>query len=107
MDEDVFAKDEQYFQAKIQIRPKLPELLIFVQKQVKKKKNVLIARIEEIKNGFDIYITSQKFARTIGKKLKQSYPKGELKISRTLHTRDKLRSRDVYRGTVLFRLEKD
>ncbi len=40
----------------------------------------------------------------MAKKLSQSF-KGDLKSTRTLHTRDKQRSKELYRVTVCFRKE--
>ena len=47
-------------------------------------------------------ISSNKFARALGKKMKKSF-KGVLKESKKLFGRDKMKSRDLYRVTVCFR----
>ena len=98
----VFAKDN-YFEAVIQLRPYDEEVYLFIEKEIKKRKdNVYISKIVELKSGIDIYISSQKFARTLGPRIKKRFD-GELKMTRTIHTRYKLKSRNVYRATVLFR----
>ncbi|RME55066.1 hypothetical protein D6777_01810 [Candidatus Woesearchaeota archaeon] len=103
MKDNVYSKN-QYFEAVIQLRPYNEEVMRFIENQVKKQDKVFISRVEKLKTGVDIYISSQRFARTLGQKLKRSF-KGELKITKTLFGRDKLKSKDIYRGTVLFRLE--
>ena|SRR3989344_5909627 len=91
-----------YFQAIFQIRPKDNELIKFLEKQVEKNHKVWISKKVNLKTGVDYYISSNKFARQIGKKMKESFP-GELKESVKLFSRDKLRSKDMYRVTVCFR----
>lgn len=94
---------DQYFEAKIQLRPFDEDVYRFIQKMVMERKGVHIARVEKLRGGIDIYISSQRYARTIGDQLKRKFKGWELKISSTLHTRDKLRSKDLYRGTVCFK----
>ena len=101
----VFAKDN-YFEGIVQLRPYDEEVYLFIEKEIKKRKdNVYIAKIVELKTGIDIYISSQKFVRTLGSKLKKRF-KGETKETKTIHTRNRLKSRNVYRATLLFRLKK-
>lgn len=97
---------KDYYEAIIQIRPKDREIFDFLIKQIEDRKNVSISKIVEKKYGNDIYISDKKFARTLGERLKKRF-KGELKTSRKLHTRDRIKSKDVYRVTVCFRKEKD
>jgi len=101
--ENVYSND-QYFEAKIQLRPFNKKVYDFIVKQVSKRKDVLITNEVKLKTGIDIYSTNQRFARSLGKKLKDNF-KGELKITRTLHSRDRLKSKLKYRATVLFRVE--
>lgn len=91
-----------YFEAIIQLRPHDDELVEFVYKQIEKEEHAFISKVVELKEGFDLYVSSNKFALKMGKRLSQSF-KGETKISKTLHTRDKMRSKDLYRMTVCFR----
>jgi len=102
---DIYTKD-QYYEAIIQLRPKSEEIIKFIENQISKRKDVFISKIVEKKFGIDFYITSQRFARSLGKKIKDNFM-GELKITRSLHTRNRQTSRDVYRGTVLFRVKED
>lgn len=95
----------QYFESTIQLRPKDEELLDFVINIVDKNPAVFISLMEEKKEGFDLLFSSNKVAMAIGKKLKKSF-KGELKTSRHIFGRDKLRSKDLWRVTVCFRRDK-
>ena len=69
----------------------------------KRSEAVFVTRIEEQKTGIDIYLTSQKFARSLGPKMKKRFRGWELKMTRKIHTRDKLKSRNVYRATILMK----
>ncbi len=92
-----------YYEAIVQLRPENEELMDFVEKQVYENSKVWISKKIKVKTGVDYYISSNKFARSLGKKLKKSF-RGMLKESKKLHTRDKQTSRDKYRVTVCFRL---
>lgn len=91
-----------YYEAVIQLRPETEEIMIFLRSQIRKRNDVKITKITKVKNGLDVYITSQRFARALAKKMKRTF-KGELKLTYSLHTRDRQTSRDKYRATVLFR----
>ena len=93
-----------YYEAIIQLRPKDEEVLHFIIDEVEKRKEVFISEVKPCKTGYDIYVSSQKFARALGKKLKDRF-KGVLKITKTLFSRDRQTSKTLYRATVLFRLE--
>ena len=97
-------KHKDYFQAILQLRPDDEKVVNFVLKQIKERKNVSISKQINLKTGLDLYISDQKFTRSLGKKLKKIF-KGKLILSRKLHTRDKQTSRNVYRVTVCFRLD--
>jgi len=97
-------KGSNYFESTMQLRPRDEELLTFVIKQVEKE-NAFISKLDELKEGYDLLLSSNKAALKIGRRLKKSFV-GELKTSSTLHTRDKQRSKDLYRVTVCFRREK-
>lgn len=93
----------QYYEAIIQLRPFNEEVYKFIDKKIKERGNVFIAKIIYQKTGIDIYISSNKFAQSLGKKLKQTF-KGELKISTKLFSRDRQTSKEKHRVTILFRL---
>jgi|TARA_Y100000310_G_scaffold288763_1_gene314706 nonsense-mediated mRNA decay protein 3 len=96
-------KPSQYFEGILQLRNPNEEVISFIANQMKKRDDVSIAKQEKAKNGVDLYFSSNKFLRALGKKL-QTHFGGELKTSATLHTRSRQSSKNLYRLTVLFRL---
>ena len=93
-----------YFQGILQLRDVNDEILAYVRNQMNKRDDVFITKTVKFPNGFDFYITSQKFIRILGKKLKENFG-GELKVSSKLHTRSR-QGKDLYRINVMFRLLK-
>lgn len=98
----IYSKN-QYFEAKLQLRPFDKKVYNYIKEQINEKENVFIAKEEKLKEGLDIYLSSQKFACALGLKLKRTFD-GELKITRSLFTVNRQTSKKVYRVTVLFRL---
>ena len=96
-------KNPQYFEGILQLRNPNEEVLNFIRNQFKNNKKAWIAKEEGLKTGIDLYVSSNKFLLSLGKKLKKSF-KGELKTSRKLYSKNRLTSKNVYRVTVLFRL---
>ena len=90
-----------YYQGILQLRDVNEEMIGLVQKQIAKRGDVAITKTARLPNGVDLYITSQKFIRIVGKKLRDNFG-GELKISSKLHTRSK-EGKDLYRINALFR----
>ncbi len=88
----------------IQVRPKDKEVITFIRNQVKKREGVHISKELFFKYGADIYLTSQKFTRDLGRKLKNSFD-GDLKITKKIYGRDRQKSKNLYRATVLFRVK--
>ena len=99
-------KKSDYFEAIIQLRNPSEELLNFVENRVEERENVFVSNIKEVKNGYDIYISDQRYARSMGRKMKKAF-KGELKTSRSLYGVDNQTSKKVYRVTVCFRMPKN
>jgi len=97
-------KNPRYFEGVLQIRNPNEEVLNFIENQFRNNDKVWISRVEELKTGVDFYVSSNKFLKQLGKKLKKSF-KGELKLSKKIFTTNHLTSKDVYRGTVLFRVQ--
>lgn len=96
-----------YYEAVIQIRPSKKEVLDFIFNQVRKRKDdVFISKREDFKYGTNLFISSQRFARSLGKKLKDNF-NGELKITKSLFKRERHTGKDLYRGTVLFRIKEE
>ena len=93
-----------YYEATLQIRPFNQKVLQYVVNEVEKRKDVFIAKTEELKTGVDIFLSSQRFTRTLGKKLKDRF-EGALTISKKINRRDRQTGGILYRATVLFRLK--
>ena len=93
-----------YYQGILQLRDVNEEILSFVHNQIKKRSDTAVTKTVKFSNGVDLYITSQKFIRILGKKLKESFG-GQLKISSKLHTKSR-QGKDLYRVNVLFRTSK-
>ncbi|MBI2564378.1 hypothetical protein HYV79_00105 [Candidatus Woesearchaeota archaeon] len=89
-----------YFEGIIQLRNPSEEIVDYTRKTAVKDARAVISKIKRVKNGLDMYVSSQKYVQTIGKKIKEKFP-GILKVSATLHTQKK--GKDLYRVTVLFR----
>ena len=96
-------KMDQYYEAILQLRPKNKELLDYVRNQILKN-NISIAKEINKKYGVDLYLSSRKFTTALARKLKKNF-KGTVKVSRSLYTRDRQTSKEVYRITILFRLK--
>ena len=93
----------QYFEGILQLRNPTKEVLKFVKNQIEKRKDLFISKEIELKNGRDLYLSSQKFLRALGLKLQKRFG-GQLKTSRKLHTISKKTGKKLYRVTVLFKI---
>lgn len=96
-------RHSNYYEAIIQLRPYNEDLINFVLKRINARENVYIVKEVLLKTGIDLYLSDQRFARALGKQLKRQF-KGKLILSRKLHTRNRMTSKNVYRVTVCFRL---
>lgn len=96
--------NSSYYEAILQLRTKNDEVYNLVLNQVKKRKNIFVSKTVAQKNGLDVYLSDQKFAKALGKKLKNSFH-GEVKFSRKLYGYNRGKGKKIYRLTVLFRLE--
>jgi NMD protein affecting ribosome stability and mRNA decay len=98
----------EYYEAIVQIRPRVKEVLDFAFDLINARENVKVSKLLEDKHGFDIYISDQRFARgTLATQLKRKFPKGKVTITKALYGQHKVTSRLIYRATVLFRLEEE
>lgn len=98
-------KHSEYFEAIIQLRPLNKLLYNWVINDIENS-NVKISKEEVTKNGFDIYIDSNQYALSLGKRLRKRY-KGKVTLSRQLHSTHKMTSKQLFRVTMLFRLDKE
>ena len=92
-----------YFEGILQLRNPAPAVLDFVRQNVACKEGVFISKQLKVKNGWDLYLSSQRYMRNLGKMLQDRFG-GELIVSVKLFTRHHQTSREVYRVNVLFRL---
>ena len=108
MPKSTLSNNPKYYEAIIQLRPYSEEVFSFIEKEIGQPRGsgIFISRIDELKTGIDIYISSQKFARNLGQKLKKKFKGWKLLITKKMVTSDKLESRNLYRATILFRQEK-
>lgn len=96
------SKNPQYFEGFLQLRNCSREVSDFVRRLTLKHPTAFISKEKKVKNGIDFSFSDNKFLRALGKKLQESFV-GQVKTSATLHTRDRQRSKDLHRLTVLFR----
>src|SRR3989338_9307619 len=92
-------KHPMYFEAILQLREPLPEIIVVVEEEIARAK-IPIAKQEEVRNGYYYYVADSNFTKALGKKLQQQFS-AELMITSSLHT--KKDGKDLYRITVLFR----
>jgi len=97
----LYSKD-QYFQAKLQLRPYDEELIDYAKKLIDQNKDILIVKEDEYKYGVDFLTNSQKQTQAIAKQLKKKF-KGKIVLSRKLFKIDRMTSKMVWRVTVCFR----
>ncbi len=95
--------NKDYFEGILQLRNIGNEVVEFAVKEIEKNENANIAKVSKVTNGVDIYLSPQKLLRSLGNKLQYHFG-GQLTVSRKLHTRSKVTSKDLYRVNVLFRI---
>jgi len=96
------SKHRNYYEGILQLRNINNEIIEFTIKKIEKQENIFISNLKKVTNGFDIYISSQRYLRNLGIILQNRYG-GQLIISTKLHTRNRVTSREVHRVNVLFR----
>jgi len=95
----------QYFEGTLQLREATQELIDFVRADIAAhaKDGVHIESEKGKGKSLDFKLTSTKYMRQLGKRLKARF-NGELTETVKLFTRNKQTSKEVYRTNVLFRL---
>lgn len=93
----------QYYQGILQVRNPNKDVISFIRAEFDKEKTARIAKEAKVRGGLDIYSSSNKFSRKLGRKLTQKYG-GEVKESAKLFSRDKITSKNIYRLNVLYRV---
>jgi len=102
-------KHDKYFEAILQLRPATDEVITFVKNQLDKNPKIFISKEVLLKkvNGLDIYLSDRKFTKSLGTKLKKHFKGSMLKLSRSVHSKDRMSSKIRYRLTVLIRLKEE
>ncbi len=95
-------RHKDYFEGILQVRGADEELLEWIRRRIQKDGKANVAKEKDVRGGVDLYISDQKYLRSFGKKLREYRP-GILKLSRRLHTTDRMTSKFVYRVSVMFR----
>jgi NMD protein affecting ribosome stability and mRNA decay len=95
-------KPPSYFEGTLQLRDVTQEVYDWVYDTIERENRAHIAKEKVLKNGYDLYLSDNKYMRALGKRLKSKFA-GELKASATLHTQSKITSKNLYRVTVMFR----
>lgn len=96
------ARHSRYYEAILQLRNPSEELLNWLKSTIDSEGRAAVTKEHWFKNGVDLYITNQKYTRSLGKRLQDKFG-GELKSTRTLHTVDHSSGKRLYRVTVYFR----
>ncbi|MBW3010708.1 hypothetical protein KY335_03240 [Candidatus Woesearchaeota archaeon] len=91
----------KYFEGILQIRNPNEKIMNFVLNEFEKSTHYF-SRIEQVRGGYDLYSSSNKFSRKVGQKLYAEFG-GELKESAQLFTQNKLTSKEVFRLNVMYR----
>ena len=97
------ADNKDYFEGILQLRNVDDEVIDFVVKEIEKTEDTQIAKVKKVTNGHDIYVSRQRFLRSLGNKLQGKFG-GQLIISKKLHTRSRMTGRELFRVNALFRM---
>ena len=92
-----------YFEGILQIRDGSKELLTWVHNRIITDGRARVAKEKKVTNGIDLYLSDQHYLQNLGRKIKERFT-GILKVSKRLHTTDKMTSKHLYRVTVLFKV---
>lgn len=97
-------KGTKYFEAVLQLRNVRDEVIEFAESKLSTagEKGVYLNKVENIKGGADLYITSQGFARRLGQELAARFG-GELSVNEKLFSMSKQTSKELFRLSVLLR----
>ncbi len=94
--------DIQYYEGILQLRNPNKKVIKFVKNQINEKKGVFISKTVKVRNGYDFYISSKRYLKNLGYKLRKQFG-GELKISSRLYSRDRQTSKELHRVNILYR----
>ena len=94
-------KPPQYFEGILQLREPTKEIIEFVYESIAHDGRAHIAKEKKLKNGVDIFVSSQHYLQALGRKLKIKFG-GIMVVSCRIQTCSHLTSKDLYRVSVLF-----
>lgn len=95
----IHGKHSEYYEAILQLRDVADEIIGFVDDEIDCK-DIPMAKIKKVTNGYDYYLGNSNLTKNLGKMLQEKYG-GEFTVTATLFTRKE--GKPVYRLTVLFR----
>lgn len=91
-----------YYEAIVQLRPGRHEVREFLEEDIKESGKARIAKKKNVKTGFDYYLSSWKYAVSLGNVLVRKFG-GRVEVTRKLFGKSKKTGSTIYRGTVLYR----
>ncbi len=97
------SRNDNYYEAIIQIRPRKNFVLNYIKDSAPRDLNMISKTIDK-KFGYDLYIVDRKFATKVSRNIKKRF-NCEIKVSKALHSQDRMTSKLLYRLTVLIRLK--
>ncbi|MEK6900227.1 MAG: NMD3-related protein [Nanoarchaeota archaeon] len=92
-------KNNQYYEAILQLREVSEAILDYTEREIAKQR-IPVAKVKEVHTGYDFYLGDGNRTKNLGKQLQEKFG-GEYTVTATLFTRKE--GRPVYRITVLFR----
>lgn len=96
---DLTGKNPNYFEAILQLRDVSKEIVGIAEEEIDRS-GMQVVKLVELKNGWDYYLTDQNMTINIGRMLREKFG-GEYQVTAKVHTR--IKDREVYRLTILFR----
>jgi NMD protein affecting ribosome stability and mRNA decay len=102
-----YADSQQaYFEAILQLRGHTEKQFNKIVDQIEQSNCKINKHIFVNKNDIDLYLTSQKYIMQLERWIKEQFNNVNITFSRTLHTRDTRRGKDLYRITLCVRFLK-
>jgi len=95
----------QYFEGVLQLRNPSKEAIRFVRDDLKENKPKGIHLTKEVteRDGFDFYVTDQKYVQALGRRMHEKFG-GDLKVTSRLFSKDTSTWKDLYRVTAYLKL---
>ncbi|MBN2567673.1 hypothetical protein JXB02_06350 [Candidatus Woesearchaeota archaeon] len=94
-----------YYQGTLQLRRPTEEIVVFVErafaKERRKNPDVFVSKVTKHTSGLDLYVTSNRFLRTLVTRLEKEFG-GRVKLSPRLFSKDRQTGKELHRLTALF-----